>query len=957
MSERCWSSSEMFQAFLNNDKFEVRRSKYGPCDIRPDSDFLLESLRYAEKWDQAIDSISVENWKKKEAVNGNYMKNIVKQVLLKKKRLTLKDLFDSIGRGKWGSWSGSLGIMAFFDDIMRYTFPSEERWHYISVQDIEIDLVEIVHDDSELKDFSEMHCDSDCPSRPILKKESRGFSKRKKLWKSEKEAANRVNLECAETVFGIDQCFASDREYSRAVLSTLSKDELLKCIKLCKSETVAKISTRQSTVPKTAHGIRAKVGDDICYNACGWCGKSCSGPELNWNCTEVKPELANLYDGVGITPTEVILKGSGCCIVRKDYPARFRGDGKIPEYSTFYAVDSATGGGVLGSYKFPSTINQQKHDGYSVRQREDGDPYDPDTWSNWGIYEKGNAESREMFEWLMEKKAEFDRIVDDEGREIFGGNMLMALDGSLDLSRKKFTAMRKSRGLPERSMSSTSIKDFECKMNIFKNYYYKDWFWFCIYFSHSRKMYMKVSIRFWNLGGGGGAPGTLQVEQEDHENHEKFIKNVSLGTEGHSNWLIFVDGACWRIEPQGGKKYYYICSAWDVVLDANYKDLIETSPDWCDIPGFKYKGVFGEANEWHEDFINSWDLGSLGFQDTNVDGTCWLWSIYVIILLNFNPNLGLDEMNVYLNRKLTDRLSKKIPGVGLREDRVKLLHPMLRNTIVLFVTYLSLFVDKWIAIYNPWSREKISNFMNFLAPANRSQRLLVQRRSRVRRVAIEKEERNNLLAVLLRLNNLPGIEDEDGDWILEKSAWKDYYNSDDWDSLKDFCKATTGVTISFTNIDNDDYDEHVVMMLGCFLFGGTNAFLRVHRSSINLEDLYKIERYGSSIWSPYNLVDRETDPSNALRIWRTEYEKLNYFYEAQTQPLLETDPWNLYDFKMSHPGSSTGLFFRIGILCLNRDYHERTMEVFKAYLTMLNITADDAKIKEVWAALARRYYN
>jgi len=84
---------------------------------------------------------------------------------------------------------------------------------------------------------------------------------------------------------------------------------------------------------------------------------------------------------------------------------------------------------------------------------------------------------------------------------------------------------------------------------------------------------------------------------------------------------------------------------------------------------------------------------------------------------------------------------------------------------------------------------------------------------------------------------------------------------------------------------------------------------------------------------------------------------LNYFYEAQTQPLLGTDPWNLYDFKMSHPGSSTGLFFRIGILCLNRDYHERTMEVFKAYLTMLNITADDAKIKEVWAALARRYYN
>ena len=583
MSERCWSSSEMFQAFLNNDKFEVRRSKYGPCDIRPDSDFLQESLRYAERWEQAIDSISVKDWKKKEAVNGNYMKNIVKQVLLKKKRLTLRDLFDSIGRGNWGSWSGSLGIMAFFDDIMRYTFPSEERWHYISVQDIEIDLVEMVHDDSELKDFSEMQCDSDCPSRPILKKESREFSKRKQLWKSEKEAANRVNLECNETVFDIDQCFSSDREYYRAMLRTLSKDELINFI--INKPTMTPYETSPGIRAKTASGIRAKVGDDICYKACGWCGKSCSGPKLNWNCTEVKPELANLYDGVGITPKEVVLKGSGCCIVRKDHPARFKEDWKIPEYSTFYAVDSHTGGGVLGSYKFPSTIDQQKYEGYSVSQREDGDPNDPGTWTNWGIYENGDAESREMFDWLMEKKAEFYNL--DEGERVeFAGYMLMALDGNFELSGKKFSAMRKSRGLPERSKSSTSIKDFEYKMKVFKNYYYKDWFWFCIYFSYSRKMYIKVSIGFWNLGGGGGAPGTLQAEQEDYENREKFTKNASLGTTNHANWLIFVDNACWRIEPQGGKKYYYICSAWDVVLDANYKDLIETSPDWCDKPRF-----------------------------------------------------------------------------------------------------------------------------------------------------------------------------------------------------------------------------------------------------------------------------------------------------------------------------------------------------------------------------------
>lgn len=947
---RCWSSSDMFQTFLNNEQFEVKRSKYGPCDIRPDGDFLQESLKYAERWEEAVDNISVKDWKKKEAVNGNYMKNIVKQVLLDNKRFTLRELFDSIGHGKWGSWSGSLGIMAFFDDIMRYTFPSEERWHYISVQDIAIDLVEMAHKESEMKNFAEMRCNPGCPSRTVLQNESRKFAKRKRLWKSEKEAVDRINLECSETEFGIDQCFSSDREYARSVLSTLSKDELILYIK---NKRYGQLNAKHSGIAKTVSsiGIRAKVGDDTCFNACGWCGKNCPGPELNWNCTEVRPELSNLYDAVGITPAEVLLKSSACCVIQKDIPAKFRGDWKIPEYSTFYAVDSSTGGGVLGSYNFPNTVDQQKYEGFSIKHRETGDPYDPDTWKNWGIYETGNAISREIFDWLMGKKAEFDNL--DEDKQMFAGYMMMALDGNLALSRKKFAAMRKSRGLPERSASSTSIKDFEYKMKVFKDYNYKDWFWFCIYFSYSRKMYIKVSISFWNLGGGGGAPGT-SLESVGEGSHESFIKNASLGTTNHANWLIFVDGKCWRIEPQGGKKYYYLCSAWDAVLDANYKDLIEISPDWCDKPGFEYKGVFGEANEWHEDFMNSWDLGSLGFQDTNVDGTCWLWSIYVIILLNFNPNLGLDEMNLYLNRKLTDRLSQKTPGLGLREDRIKLLHPMLRNTIILFVTYLSLFVDKWVAIYNPWSRERINNFMNFMAPEMQSQRLLVQRRSRTRRIAEEQRERRSLSVLLELLNNLPGAEDEEGDWILEKSAWKDYTN--EWDSLEEFCKATTGVTIRFTNIDNDDYEEHVTMMLGCFLFGGTKAFLRVHRSSVNLEDLYKIERYGSSIWSPYNLVDEKTDPENALRIWRTEYEELNYFYSAQTQPEVGTDPWNLYDFTPSHPGSSTGLLFRIGILCMTPEYQKRTMEVFKVYLNLLGVTIEDSKLEDVWTGLVRRYY-
>ena len=251
----------------------------------------------------------------------------------------------------------------------------------------------------------------------------------------------------------------------------------------------------------------------------------------------------------------------------------------------------------------------------------------------------------------------------------------------------------------------------------------------------------------------------------------------------------------------------------------------------------------------------------------------------------------------------------------------------------------------------------LQNFANFMAPEMQGLQVLVRRHSRTSRIAIEKEERSGLLNALNILNNLPGNVNENGYWILEKSALEDYGNSDDWDSLESFCKAITGVTIKFTNIDNDDYEEHVMMMLGCFLFGGTKAFLRVHRSAINLEDLYKIERYGSSIWTPYNLVDMDTDPSTALRIWRTDYEELNYFDEAQTQPLAGTDPWNLYDFKMSHPKLPTGLFFRIGVLCTDPEYLKRTMEVFEIYLNISDVTTDKNKLKEVWATLARRYYN